>query len=148
MSDTHCVRSCSTVPPLSNSDHLGLQIDLSLRSTITAPKRRAVWRYKYADWGRACGLMNSTDWKALFIQSDINKSWCNWRDKFMQIMHNSIPSGIIPLRRNRPWLTKKLIQAIQRQNALCKLAKATNNYTKYTHYRNRVVGLLKNAETV
>ena len=62
MSDTNLVRSCSTVP---NSDHLGLQIDLSLRCTITAPKRHAVWRYKYADWERACDLINSTDWKAL-----------------------------------------------------------------------------------
>ena len=146
VSDPHLVRSCSTVPPLSNSDHLGLQVDLSLRSTIITPKSHVVWRYKHADWERACDLINSTDWKSLLNQSDMNKSWCNWRDKFMQIMHETIPSGTIPPRRNRPWLTKKLIQAIRKRNALHKRAKATNNYTKYRHYRNKVVGLLKNAK--
>ena len=64
----------------------------------------------------------------------------------MQIMHECIPSGTIPSRRNRPWLTKKLIQAIRRRNSIYKQAKATNNFTKYRQYRNKVVGMLRNAK--
>ena len=34
VSDPHLVRSCLTIPPISNSDHLGLQINLSLKAPI------------------------------------------------------------------------------------------------------------------
>ena len=146
VSDPRLVRSCTTIPPLSNSDHLGLQVNLSLKTTITTVKRRVVWRYKHADWDKACDLINSTDWKSLLGQSNVNKSWSNWCNRFMQIMHECIPSGTIPPRRNRPWLTKKLIQAMRRRNAIYRQAKATNNYMKYKRYRNKVVGLLRNAK--
>ena len=65
VSDPQLVRNCTTMPPISNSDHLGLQINLSLRSATTTAKKRLVWRYKHADWDKACDLINCTDWKSL-----------------------------------------------------------------------------------
>ena len=56
------VRSCIIIPPLSNSDHLGLQVNLSLESTITTVRRLIVWRYKHADWDKACDRI---DWNSL-----------------------------------------------------------------------------------
>ena len=146
VSDPHLVRSCLTIPPISNSDYLGLQINLSLKAPIQVPKRRIVWRYQLADWDRACQLIDSTDWLSLVDQADINRSWINWRDKFIQIMQECIPSCVLPPRRNRPWLTKRLIQAIRRRNALYRHAKATGDYTKYKRYRNKVVNYLRNAK--
>ena len=102
-----------------------------------------MWRYKHEDWDKACDLMNSTNWKSLVDQSEVNRSLSIWRDRFM---HDCIPSGAIPPRRNHPWLTNKLIQAMRRRNAIYKLAKVINNYMKYRHYRNKVVGLLRNAK--
>ena len=58
-------------------------------------------------------------------------------------MEECIPKATLPPRRNRPWLTKKLIQAIRRRNFLYKRAKATGNYSKYRSYRNKVVGYLR-----
>ena len=52
----------------------------------------------------------------------------------------------IPPRRNRPWLSKKLIQAIHRKNILYKRARATNDFSKYKSCRNRVTGELRNAK--
>ena len=75
VSNPQLVRCCTIIPPLHNSDHSGLKINLSLRSTLAATKRCMVWRYKHADWDKACGLINSTDWKSLIDQSDVNKSW-------------------------------------------------------------------------
>ena len=132
VSDPQLISSCTTIPPL--------------RSTTTTAKRHVVWRYKHADWVEACDLIKSANWKSLVDQSDVNRSWSNWRDRFMQIMHDCIPSGVIPPQRNRPWLTKKLIQAMRRRNAIYKQAKVTNNYTKYRHYRNKVVEPLRNAK--
>ena len=61
-------------------------------------------------------------------------------------MQECIPSCVLPPRRNRPWLTKWLIQAIQRRNALYRHAKATGDYTKYKRYRNKIVNYLRNAK--
>ena len=95
------------------------------------------------------GCRGHTPWQSkqlqLSVQSNVNKSWSSWQERFMQIMHECIPSGTIPSRRNRPWLTK-LIQAIRRRNSIYKQPKATNNFTKYRQYRNKVVGMLRNAK--
>ena len=146
VNDPYLVRSCCTIPPLSNSDHHGLQIELRLKSTLKAPKRRTVWRYCHADWERANSLIEETDWDSLLDPEDINTSWKNWSDKYLEIMQASIPTSTLPPRRNRPWLTKKLVQAIRRRNALYKKAKATNDFTKYRRYRNKIVNYLRNAK--
>ena len=61
-------------------------------------------------------------------------------------MDKCIPRATIPPRRNRPWLSKKLIQAIRRKNILYKRVTATNDFSKYKSYRNRVTGELRNAK--
>ena len=65
VSNQHLVDYCSTIPALSNSDHLGLTVNLSFNSTSMATKGRVVWRYSHADWERACELIEATDWSSL-----------------------------------------------------------------------------------
>ena len=137
VSDPQLVRSCCTIPALCNSDHHGLQVELNLKSVHKPPMRRAVWRYSHADWEQAQRLIESTEWDSLLDPKDINNSWKNWSVKFLEIMQTSIPASTLPPRRNRPWLSKKLIQAIRRRNALHRKAKATNDFTKYRRCRNK-----------
>ena len=146
VSNPNLVKDCCTIPPLANSDHLRLQIQLCQKSPKSVFKRCTVWRYKFADWDRACELIDSTDWSSLMDAGDINRSWTNWRNRFTQIMYECIPSSTVPPRRNRPWLTKSLIQAIRRRNALFKRAKISGDYTAYKRYRNKVVNYLRNAK--
>lgn len=72
--------------------------------------------------------------------------WKSWSVIFMEIMQSSIPTTTLPPRRNRPWLTKQLVQAIRRRNALYKRAKATNDFTKYRQNRNKIVNYLRSAK--
>ena len=146
VSDPQLVRSCFTIPPLSNSDHCGLNIELNLKTIPKASKRRTVWRYCHADWEKAHRLIEGTNWDSLLDPEDINTSWKNWSAKFLEIMRSSIPTTTLPPRRNRPWLTKKLVQAIRRRNALFKRAKATNDFTKYRQHRNKIVNYLRSAK--
>lgn len=146
-SNPSLINDCITIPALANSDHLGLLIHLCLKVTNSIKtKTRAVWRYRLADWDRACELIEATDWKSILDYSDINKSWNNWKSALLNIMEECIPRATLPPRRNRPWLTKKLIQAMRRRNCLYKRAKATGNYSKYRSYRNKVVGYLRQAK--
>ena len=61
-------------------------------------------------------------------------------------MQSSLPTTTLPPRRNRPWLTKKLVQAIRRRNVLYKNAKVTNDFTKYKQYRNKILNSLRSAK--
>ena len=111
------INDCITIPALANSDHLGLLASLCLRLvTPIKAKTRSVWRYSLADWDQACELIEATDWKSLLDHSDINQSWNNWKSAFLSTMEECILKATLPPRRNRPWLTKKLIQVIRRRN--------------------------------
>ena len=61
------VNSCHTVPPLTNSDHFGLQLYIS----VTYPRRqikiplRCVWRYSHADFNSTANLLDDTNWDVL-----------------------------------------------------------------------------------
>ena len=61
-------------------------------------------------------------------------------------MNKCIPKATIPPRRNRPWLSKRLIQAIRKKNILYKRAKITSDFSKYKSHRNRVTRELRNAK--
>jgi hypothetical protein len=58
VSNMHFFSNCSTIPQLSNSDHLGLSL---LMKHCNAPsvshQRRTVWRYNLADFDRANELI-------------------------------------------------------------------------------------------
>lgn len=68
----------------------------------------------------------------------------------MEVMHECIPQSTLRTRRNLPWLTKPIIQAIRRRNALFrahKRAKSTSAYQQYRAARNRVVAMLRLSKT-
>ena len=127
ISNRHLIDTCSTIPPLANSDHLGLMAKLSFKSTRRIPKGRVVWRYSLANWERACDLIEAIDWHPLLDPIDINKSWTNWSNAFLNIMEKCIPKTTLPRRKNRPWLSKKILQAMRRRNMYYKRAKASKN---------------------
>ena len=144
-SNSQIISDCSTVPALSNSDHLGLLICLCLKPTTPIKsKARSVWRYSFEDWDKACERIEATNWMAFLGYSDIVKTWLGWKNAFMSIMEECVPKTTILPRRNRPWLTKRLRQAIRRKNALHKCAKKTGNFSKYQVYRNKVTSIFKN----
>ena len=144
------LQSCSVIPPLGNSDHHGIILSLKwrlLRKSVVS-KKRSVWRYKHADFTRACSLLNSVDWDQV-LSMNINLSWDTWRDNFMEVMERCIPRATLPERRNLPWLDKSIVQAIKRRNCLYSKQKRTNNprlTLKYTQLRNQVTAKLRQAK--
>ena len=50
-SNSKQIKCCSTIPVLSNSDHLGLMAKVHLkRDALLKTKAQLVWRYSLADW--------------------------------------------------------------------------------------------------
>ena len=105
-----------------------------------------MWRYTHANFDLACELLDSTDWDLLFCSGDVNECWSNWKSRFLQVMELCVPQSTLRSRRNLPWLTKTIVQAIRRRNSLFRVAKRSKSsasYQKYRAARNRVVALLR-----
>ena len=145
------LQSCETIPPLANSDHMGLLLQSHWRQ-IRQPRggsTRSIWFYKHADWHKACELIEDTNWDSL-LADDVNTSWENWMKCFMEIMVECIPQRMLPKRGNLPWLSKSLIQLMRRRNLLFSHAKRSgkrSDVEKYKRIRNRVVTQLRNAKS-
>ena len=76
----------------------------------------------------------------------MNVCWANWHSRIMEIMEECIPQVVIRSRRNLPWLTKSVTQAIRKRNALFKAAERSKSLASYQRYRaahNRTVALLR-----
>ena len=147
LSNPTSLLSCVKVPPLFNSDHNGLLTTLKWKATGSGvhSSRRPIWRYAYADWEKACELIDNTNWDSLY-SDDINLSWSNWQQQFMSIIEECIPKGVLPPRKNLPWLNKNLICAMRKRNQLYRKAKQSGDFSKYKLARNRVVSNLRRAK--
>ena len=57
----------SSFPPLANSDHNGLGISISTKSTSHQSHipRQTVWRYAHADFAKASRMISETNWDPL-----------------------------------------------------------------------------------
>ena len=77
------LQSCETIPPLSNSDHMGLLLQSQWRQTRQprGGSTRYIWLYKHADWHKAHELIEGTNWDSLLVD-DVNISWENWMKHF------------------------------------------------------------------
>lgn len=123
---------CETIPPLANSDHLGISLDLSIKPIKTEKTQgRLIWRYAYADWTKACELTDNYNWDSI-LSEDIETSWKLWHHQFLKIMSESIPNRVIRTRKNLPWLDKSIVNLMKKRNLLFKRAKRTGDYCQYT----------------
>ena len=73
VSDSDRVSSCLPIPPLANSDHLGLCLLLftSVPRNFSCKTPRVVWDYQCADFSKACDLLDNVDWDSVLASGDI-----------------------------------------------------------------------------
>ena len=89
---THLI-SCSTVSPLSTSDHLGILLTYKLPTTNKRPRscRRTVWCYSQGDFEKACELLDRVDWDQLMDEPDVDLCWQSWQSTYLNIISKCIP---------------------------------------------------------
>ena len=123
------VQSCKTIPPLGNSDHLGIHLTMTtkLKKNPLKPQLRKVWRYNLADFNQAVELLDSVEWKSLLDERDVDMYWSSFKHYFLQIMEICIPHALVKTKRNVPWFNKEIKQAICKRNLLHRRAKVTKS---------------------
>ena len=61
-------------------------------------------------------MLSSVDWEQLIDPTDINQSLLTWENYFRNVMESCMPKGILPKRKNLPWLSKNIRWAMQKRN--------------------------------
>ena len=92
LSEPSCLQSCTTIPPLLSSDHLGVSLAIKWKTPtkVIGSKPRHIWMYKNADFTKACDLIHATNWDSL-LSDNIDLSTENWTRKFLEITEECIP---------------------------------------------------------
>ena len=94
-------------------------------------------------------MLSSVDWEQLIDPTDVNQSLLTWENYFMNVMESCIPKGILPKRKNLPWLSKNIRRAMQKRNNVYKRAKlsgCSQLWNKFRTMRNRVTTMLRNSK--
>ena len=80
LSDPSLLSFYQTIPPLSNSDHLGISVEIKLKhaNKTVRPPQRSIWHYSKADWHSACERIEAFDWDAGLVE-DVTLSWSTWQ---------------------------------------------------------------------
>ncbi len=115
-STPEAVSTCSTLPPLANSDHYGVLINFQCKLVRVTRKRRFVWRYEHADFTLTCALLRCFDFGHLFDGRSIDMCWTQWNNAFLEVMNSCIPKAILPERKSPTWMSKKIVQLIRKRN--------------------------------
>ena len=88
LSDVERLLNCTTVPPLSTSDHLGISLTLSWKVTkATCANSRKVWLYSRGNYTRACQIIEETDWDQILNGHDVDTAAELWTEKYLSIMN-------------------------------------------------------------
>ena len=71
---------------------------------------RQVWRYRHADFDKACCLLEKVNWVTELADcSDVNDAVNVFHSHFLHVMSLSIPKGSIRENRYAPWLSKDIV---------------------------------------
>ena len=144
------VNLCSTIPPLLNSDHLGLHLCMSMKCLKKRSKSivRKIWRYSQADFDRAAKLLDVIEWDQI-LPDDAESYWTDLKAYFLQVMEMCIPHGMIKAKKNVPWMDNAIGKAIKKRDALFHVAKRSGKLSdraKYNTQQNKVVSMIRQSK--
>ena len=110
------LKQCEVIPPIANSDHNGLMLQWAWKQpgNRNKTKPRQIWRYTHGDFERANNILSSVDWDQLIDPTDVNQSLLNWKQYFMNVMESCILKGVLPRRKNVPWLSRTCVVQCRR----------------------------------
>ena len=148
MSVPESLSECMTVPPLANSDHLGVSLCINYRMCSkkkSCRKQRTIWRYEHADFSKACEMLDQMDPTKNFAEPSIDLCWARWKESFLYVMSKCIPMATLPKKHSIPWMTKGIVQTIRKRNYYYRKYKHSQshyNQNDYKKLRNKIITML------
>ena len=129
------VKSCETIPGISNHDMLVINSDL--KPTYNKPKCRKVYIYKGVDMNAI--KQNMTELSENIINTDVDSPmhdmWEKLKHGIYEVTEKNIPSKLISNRHNLSWINHKLKKIIQKKNKLYNKARQSKKKEDWNYYK-------------
>ena len=73
-------------------------------------------------------MIRDLDLDEILVRDDIQATWSNLKNAFLNTMESCIPKAVLPMRHNLPWLNKEIVQLITESvDSVCR----DTTYTQY-----------------
>ena len=106
LTDPSLLSSCSTSPPLGNSDHRSIMLSLNRLKCPPPSIHRRIWNYSRADWDSICADLENLPTPT----EDVDSSWAAWKSQFLTVLSSHIPTKVCKVRKSLPWITSDLLK--------------------------------------
>ena len=152
VSDPSTFVHASSLPPLAKSDHAIVQCALNLlpSTSTTTTRLRRIWSYDQADFESVNNTLTHLDWSSVSTAPDVDQAWTAWKQLFMSVITENVPSKVVGKARPRlPWIDKKLKELIRQKHIAWKALKrvpSAANLSFFREVRNKVTSALRRAE--
>ncbi|CAB3991882.1 Hypothetical predicted protein, partial [Paramuricea clavata] len=121
------------------SDHKCILFEFQSTATPSHKLKRSVYDYNRADFEKMNRTFESIEFEFSdpTSMSDINENWNLWRDTFLAVADECIPTKIVKGRYNPPWLTGEIKSLIKKKETLRrKIRRGTNSAALVQKYKN------------
>ena len=140
---------CSSSAPIGSSDHVLVQVDISLAIIREPPHCRRVWHFTQADWPGLQAAIKLIDWSPIATFSNINSSREFLQRNLLSLMHRFIPSRLqLSSPSSHPWFTEACGKAVvlkQLAFASWKANPTEVNLNSFYKAQNKCVSTLRRA---
>jgi hypothetical protein len=107
---------------------------------------REVYNWGRADWTSMKNDLAGTDWSATLHGKSADEMWTTFRSRLDELRKKYVPTRVMRNRQRPLWMTKEILQAINRKRRLWKEAKKGRNREQYEEADTRVQKLIRNAK--
>jgi hypothetical protein len=107
---------------------------------------REVYNWGRADWTSMKNDRAGTDWSATLHGKSADEMWTTFRSRLDELRKKYVPTRVMRNRQRPLWMTKEILQAINRKRRLWKEAKKGRNREQYEEADTRVQKLIRNAK--
>ena len=96
------------------TDHSAVAFDLMTSIPKLPPFKRLLYNYKKANFDAFTDLLSHTSWNFLNSVTDLNSTWSQWKNIFLQVADASIPKIRWKKKKLKHWFSPLTIKLIRR----------------------------------
>jgi hypothetical protein len=121
---------CNIIPGV--SDHFAIYATLNFYNNAKSTQKKEIYDYKLANWIELKKQF-LTKLPVIFVP-DIDLAWDEWKAKFWECVNICIPKKLVRGNKAHPWITRNIINLINKRNRLFK-AWRSNPSCNDTHHK-------------
>ena len=140
------VKSCNTIPGISDHDMVGVEIEL--KPHYNRPKRKEIFTYKKQTGKKLETLFRHEAKKLLKKINTLKEKWQKFKSCINEIVNQYVPKRLTSKRHNLAWLTKTEKKMIVKKHKLYQYAnkfRKQEDWKKFKQHKNKTQRAVRQA---